>query len=278
MKKLLLASAALVAALGASAANLVVNGDFENPNFVQAVPGDYTWDPWNTQAYLSELPGWVIDTNSAWMGGIEIKRGEEVMGDGDIRPEDDMALAHFVGFNDNGWGDIAMHQIVTGLTAGTEYTLSFLIAASIPEGASWTPEKSCGFKVAEVGKDKEGNDVADAGLVSKNVAADADFELSGDFEVPYEATFTAPADGKVWLSFYLSNTYGTGNKHDNLWMDLDMVSIMTSEEYAGIKTITTAEDAEAPVEYFNLQGVRVAQPENGLYIRRQGNKTTKVVL
>ena len=34
----------------------------------------------------------------------------------------------------------------------------------------------------------------------------------------------------------------------------------------------------APVEYFNLQGVRVANPENGLYIRRQGNKVEKIFL
>lgn len=39
-----------------------------------------------------------------------------------------------------------------------------------------------------------------------------------------------------------------------------------------------AEGAEAPVEYYNLQGVRVENPESGLYIRRQGNKTTKVIL
>ena len=31
-------------------------------------------------------------------------------------------------------------------------------------------------------------------------------------------------------------------------------------------------------EYYNLQGVKVANPERGLYIKRQGNKTTKVVL
>jgi hypothetical protein len=39
-----------------------------------------------------------------------------------------------------------------------------------------------------------------------------------------------------------------------------------------------AVDANAPVEYFNLQGVRVANPENGLFIRRQGNKATKVLV
>lgn len=37
------------------------------------------------------------------------------------------------------------------------------------------------------------------------------------------------------------------------------------------------EENNAPVEYFNLQGVRVANPENGLYIMRQGDKVTKVI-
>ena len=36
-------------------------------------------------------------------------------------------------------------------------------------------------------------------------------------------------------------------------------------------------DANAPVEYFNLQGIRVANPENGVFVRRQGNTVTKVV-
>lgn len=35
---------------------------------------------------------------------------------------------------------------------------------------------------------------------------------------------------------------------------------------------------EAAVEYFNLQGIRVANPSNGVYIRRQGNTATKVVI
>jgi hypothetical protein len=39
-----------------------------------------------------------------------------------------------------------------------------------------------------------------------------------------------------------------------------------------------AVDNAAGVEYFNLQGVRVANPENGLFIRRQGNKVSKVLV
>ena len=44
----------------------------------------------------------------------------------------------------------------------------------------------------------------------------------------------------------------------------------------GIDDVTV--DENAPVEYYNLQGVRVENPANGLYIRRQGNKATKVLV
>ena len=38
------------------------------------------------------------------------------------------------------------------------------------------------------------------------------------------------------------------------------------------------ENAAAPVEYYNLQGVRVAEPAAGLYIKRQGNSAVKVIV
>ena len=52
---------------------------------------------------------------------------------------------------------------------------------------------------------------------------------------------------------------------------------MFSDNQSGVKSVMV-EDADAPVEWFNLQGVRVANPDNGVYIRRQGNKVEKVVL
>ena len=47
----------------------------------------------------------------------------------------------------------------------------------------------------------------------------------------------------------------------------------------GVSAIDTieADDANAPVEYYNLQGVRVSGDEPGLYIMRQGNKVTKII-
>ncbi len=45
---------------------------------------------------------------------------------------------------------------------------------------------------------------------------------------------------------------------------------------SGVKDV--AIDNNAPVEYYNLQGIKVENPESGLYIRRQGNETSKVFI
>lgn len=37
-------------------------------------------------------------------------------------------------------------------------------------------------------------------------------------------------------------------------------------------------DENAPVEYFNLQGVKISEPGPGLYIRRQGSKAEKILI
>lgn len=52
---------------------------------------------------------------------------------------------------------------------------------------------------------------------------------------------------------------------------------MTVGNPAGIDDIEV-DAGNAPVEYFNLHGVRVDEPRNGLYIRRQGNVTEKVII
>ncbi|MDE5629638.1 MAG: hypothetical protein K2I69_08775 [Muribaculaceae bacterium] len=46
---------------------------------------------------------------------------------------------------------------------------------------------------------------------------------------------------------------------------------------AAVNAVEVA-DSNAPVEFFNLQGIRVANPENGVFIRRQGANVSKVVL
>ena len=47
---------------------------------------------------------------------------------------------------------------------------------------------------------------------------------------------------------------------------------------AGASAIEEIAADNAPVEYYNLQGVKVANPENGVFVKKQGAKAVKVVL
>lgn len=53
---------------------------------------------------------------------------------------------------------------------------------------------------------------------------------------------------------------------------------VTLQEVTGIENIT-ADDENAPVEYYNLQGIRIANPEAGqIVIKRQGSAVSKVLV
>lgn len=46
----------------------------------------------------------------------------------------------------------------------------------------------------------------------------------------------------------------------------------------GIGAVGAVEaDDNDKAEYYNLQGIRVENPESGIYIMRRGGKTTKVI-
>ena len=50
--------------------------------------------------------------------------------------------------------------------------------------------------------------------------------------------------------------------------------IFAVDSTSGVGSIET-ENADAPVKYYNLQGVEVANPSNGIFIKVQGTKATK---
>lgn len=52
--------------------------------------------------------------------------------------------------------------------------------------------------------------------------------------------------------------------------------MLVNADTTGVIDVTVAGEGE--IEYFNLQGVRIANPESGLYIRRQGKQVSKVYL
>ncbi len=275
MKKILLLAAAFCAANFAmnadDVANLVANGNFENTNYEQAVPGEYTWDPVNTWENLSVLPGWQLSTGGPWNGTACILAGDEYAGDGDIRPEDDMQHLHIRGYNDNGWTNIKVYQIVKNLVPGRQYTLDFVIAHNWADGANWTPDPDFGFVIAEVDGEGAGREL----MKQTNMGEGQDFEY-------FDYSFTAPAS-EIYLEFYYGNSFYEGNKHEDHWMDLDLVRIYSAEGDEQVPELNAVNsvinDNDAPVELYNLQGVRVNANDalKGIYIQRQGNKATKVI-
>ena len=68
---------------------------------------------------------------------------------------------------------------------------------------------------------------------------------------------------------------GTAEDYKTTYVWWDFNNII-EKEMSGIEE-TIADYAEGE-QYYNLQGVRVVNPEHGLYIKRQGGKTSKVIL
>ena len=63
-------------------------------------------------------------------------------------------------------------------------------------------------------------------------------------------------------------------------IDVNLDNMTADGPTSGIDSLT-ADDADenAPIEYYNLQGIRIEKPtEKGIYIRRQGSKATKIAI
>lgn len=88
---------------------------------------------------------------------------------------------------------------------------------------------------------------------------------------------TTLSDGRTQLEGAICITGWTDPNYANYsnWYYLQFDFVAPSETSA-LENI--AVDADAPVEYFNLQGVRVENPSNGLFIRRQGSAVSKVII
>ena len=72
---------------------------------------------------------------------------------------------------------------------------------------------------------------------------------------------------------FIANHAETGLKSDALNLYIGSEGTLT-----GVEGISTEADADAPVEFYDLQGRMVANPQGGIFIRRQGSKVTKVAL
>jgi hypothetical protein len=98
-------------------------------------------------------------------------------------------------------------------------------------------------------------------------------EISIDFTGRLSDAYTAnPISNQgLWLQFY--NT-GTQFPHETTF---SFRNARWTSATSGIADIA-ADAADGVATYYNLQGVQVANPTNGLYIKKQGNTTSKVLL
>ena len=88
----------------------------------------------------------------------------------------------------------------------------------------------------------------------------------------YTATYTVPASLESLPGYQVYATY-----NGVLEGEASNLSIGANGNTSGVEDIEVVEDTE--VEFFNLQGVRVeGELTPGLYIRRQGNQATKVIV
>ncbi len=140
------------------------------------------------------------------------------------------------------------------------------------QSISWTVKEGCVIKVTKLdgfyGTTTTSAPKRAASLTGE-VPSDGNWTLSNDDRT---ATYTAPADAEK-VSYRIVAVNAAGEESKPFMFD--------TENGGGVSGIDAveADDTEA-IEYYNLQGVRV-EAENltpGLYITRQGNTISKVVV
>lgn len=97
-------------------------------------------------------------------------------------------------------------------------------------------------------------------------------------EFPEGKNFTQFGKEDISLAKYLGKKILVGFKYTST-ADIAGTWEIRNFTVTGVSAIDTieADDANLPVEYYNLQGIRVSGDEPGLYIMRQGNKVTKII-
>lgn len=124
-------------------------------------------------------------------------------------------------------------------------------------------DESLGQYVSIVAKEEGATEWTKIGTVSAPAAG-----FSWTYVDATPVNLSAFAGKKVQLGFrYVSTEECAGT-----W-EIDEVVVIAKKSADAVESIVV--DENAPVEYYNLQGVRVANPTNGLYIVRQGNKVSK---
>ncbi len=104
----------------------------------------------------------------------------------------------------------------------------------------------------------------------------------GDFEALPDADLYQYTSNSRWTEYIFDLSQYAGKAKVRIGfhgisaagMDLVVDNIRVLDKSTGLENI----DAEAPVEYYDLRGLRVDNPSGGIFIRRQGSQVSKVLV
>ncbi|WP_290463881.1 hypothetical protein, partial [Duncaniella muris] len=101
--------------------------------------------------------------------------------------------------------------------------------------------------------------------------------INGTNQKVYNLTLMIGGDFYKWDA--ATSAWGEKEKYPEFFK-LEKDIPFVSDDQSGIDSIVTdSADENAPVEYYNLQGIRLSEPAAGqIVIRRQGSKVSKIVV
>ena len=148
--------------------------------------------------------------------------------------------------------------------------------ATYKAGVDGTPVQPAEVAIADI----DGATMGNKYIVIRN--CDLANIVEKDFEIVGEGGAKIAGYNKFGIELpetdELKDVIGVVNYYQKKGADAPSASIYPIEIKAAAGIAGVEADLNAPVEYFNLQGVRVENPANGLYIMRQGSKAVKVIL
>ncbi len=156
----------------------------------------------------------------------------------------------------------------------------FFVLGNLPEG-NWDP--AVGVELTKNGDIFEGDVVLNGGFFSfTDKLADNSNDWTtvgqryGATSLNYETHLNTAATFKRGENAFNIVDYTTYPQNVHFVVDFSAMTVTISTA-TGVEDV--AVEAAAPAEYYNLQGIRVAQPEAGkLYIVKKGDKVSKMLV
>ena len=226
-----------------------------------------TWDEFNAGVYgckYGDTPGVAVDLEPGYDANIEAPG----TGDYTVTVAGDLSTITLTakGEIDTSFPDVYLRGDMTGADWAVNPAWKFDVVV---------PEKVFKLTVPEAIAAGDGFKFADDAWNKVNCGSDGEaIMLDTETQVynggnPSNITLEEEFEGTIYLNLDLDGeayvVFSTEESSVPEWAD-----------QSGIASVE-ADDNVAPV-YFNLQGVKVANPENGLYIVVKGNKASKVLV